>query len=1801
MIASRHTVTTVSCLMCAAAIFLVAFSPWAQNMVAGRTVDAIASVDPTGLVKSTTVNVGEVVRLFGSRSRGETPLEFTWYLRDGNVSHNPDTDWSYARAGSYEVGLAVRDGSGRMDIDLVRVDVRLPIAGIDFQGANAGPDRITIEDERIVFDGRPSWPPVADKSHLLFEWDFGDGSALGVGGVVDHAYANAGAYVVRLKVTAPATGAFDVDSSLVTVHNVAPVADPGPASLNASEDDLVTFSALGTADTPSDLVDLAYAWEFGDGSRGHGAVTNHTYARAGTYVVGLTLTDDNDAPSSDVLSVHISNRFPVADAGVDATIPEGRPAFFNGRGSWDTRSDLPTLGYVWTIDPASPGPTATLAGWGPSHAWWDDGGPEDAVHQVGLRITDDDGARSDMDFVDVTVVNVPPLASITGIWWFAEGILFEGYAYDPGSDDLLFVWENGGVEFGRFALEARGQHPRESYAYALLPHNPTGTHVSRTVSLFVHDDDGGSAFTSVELVLAKGSRPPRPACAVPPTVPPNCLLPEPDHETVDNLAPRVDAGPDLFATEDLPQFFIPESWDLDSEEFALFWDFGDGETALQEHVTNPSMAWVSHAFRKAGTYTVSVTVADDDGDSTSNARSVTVENLAPVATLRLPTEVQEDENATVWGGGSVDTPSDLSALLYQWTFSDGASVAGAVGNHVFTQDGRASVRLTVLDDNGASSQAFADIDVDNVAPFAAARGPAQVLEGRSILLDADGSRDTPSDLPLLAYAWRHMGRDIATGRNPVLASSQTGIVDFELRVRDDRGLLGGTSISVRVDNEPPQVHAGPDLTVYGASRPIELTGYAYDAGGAISSTTWRFSDGGTSTGLTVSHIFISSGIHTVCLEISDGSTTALDCATVEVNLDTDGDNLLDEAERILGTKPDGFDTDGDDLTDFHEYMASHTDPTRADTDSDDLSDWEELYVGDDGYTTSPFNPDSDADGLTDGEEARTVRTVTFLGRDRAYEESDLWPGDSFYVERSDGSGSVRRATFDLTNAQRAYRNITGQVEYQVPCLLGPCIVQYETHAKFRWVNLTVDLFTAGFTASDFSFEGRWTFGHHARLSATRARVGVDDGRNILGAQAFLSFSNVEYEEVEQGLLGPFVRFRDNAFFVSELSITVHAKTSPNVPDGDGDGLSDGEELEGWVALTMNDLDSMESFEEAISTQAGPKAILDAFVARSVSSSPIASDPDYDDLPDGLELRYAVDPVRADSDSDGILDGWDVDPSVIDPYGPTISLTDMVTEFGIVDVKTYRLTFRVCDDKGVTGVQSIKNDYMLRVYDLPRPKRCLDFRTSFSIGFFEVFLGAKFYVLAVDETGSLNAISLRQPTLFTDLIDGYMAELTKHYAGPVAGGILGGMYWSLRDAVVDMVELISNFPRVLSALAEVGAALGTDFRGTVWTMLLQILQYLDGNQNASNPYPEGSTDREAFRFFWYFGYVAGSLLLAWTGSRLATAAFKPLRFHRAFVVDGAFDAIADAGALTKKVGLWAKFSPSTRFMLVATSFTAAFALASYVWPEVFQVVFSQFTSVAFPAFVLGSMVNPGGPGGPNPVRRAVVLADGYLNGFIPGPRFFHRTGRGLGDSIMASADIGHKAWRYIRANDDLNVFHLVNPRERIARFFDATPGIPSQEVVRTLLPGGSGYVDNLATLRHGLWDGSYGTGQVYVIGKHIDGTIVKRGADGTPKFNSFFPCGQTIEGNGYTRIVLPPRMTPTQVVDLVGEGLLKGTRVARQGGGWDIQFDVGGRFGVDRMVIEVGDDGIVHSAYPTSGRDVWAWDPGHQNKWRQLFP
>ncbi len=93
----------------------------------------------------------------------------------------------------------------------------------------------------------------------------------------------------------------------VTLQDRPPIASFTKSSSTALTGVLITFNATTSSDIDGTIV--SYAWDFGDGSSGIGAVVTHSFSAAGSYTVTLTVTDNGGLTNSNtsVLTIQVTS------------------------------------------------------------------------------------------------------------------------------------------------------------------------------------------------------------------------------------------------------------------------------------------------------------------------------------------------------------------------------------------------------------------------------------------------------------------------------------------------------------------------------------------------------------------------------------------------------------------------------------------------------------------------------------------------------------------------------------------------------------------------------------------------------------------------------------------------------------------------------------------------------------------------------------------------------------------------------------------------------------------------------------------------------------------------------------------------------------------------------------------------------------------------------------------------------------------------------------------------------------------------------------------------------------------------------------------------------------------------------------------------------------------------------------------------------------------------------------------------------------------------------------------------------
>ena len=176
-----------------------------------------------------------------------------------------------------------------------------------------------------------------------------------------------------------------------------------------------------------------------------------------------------------------------------------------------------------------------------------------------------------------------------------------------------------------------------------------------------------------------------------------------------NEAPVANAGGPYSGREGSPIAFSGSaSTDSDGDPITYSWDFGDGNTGSGEQPV--------HRYADNGSYTVTLTVTDPDGESSSSTSVADIANVAPsLSELEgLSSDpVAAGSGATVSLTASITDPGSADTHQGSATWGDGATTSVSIADgvvsatHTYTSAGVYTVTVDVSDDDGgADSKSF---------------------------------------------------------------------------------------------------------------------------------------------------------------------------------------------------------------------------------------------------------------------------------------------------------------------------------------------------------------------------------------------------------------------------------------------------------------------------------------------------------------------------------------------------------------------------------------------------------------------------------------------------------------------------------------------------------------------------------------------------------------------------------------------------------------------------------------------------------------------------------------------------------------------------------------------------------------------------------------------------------------------------------------------------------------------------------------------------------------------------------------
>jgi Cohesin domain len=295
-------------------------------------------------------------------------------------------------------------------------------------------------------------------------------------------------------------------------------------------------------------------------------------------------------------------------------------------------------------------------------------------------------------------------------------------------------------------------------------------------------------------------------------------------------------------------------------------DWGDGTVQNVTLAVGDRAFSLTHQYLDDGltpggapsfSYTIDVTVADDDTGSVNTQTAVTVNNVAPVVAI-TGVPASSDEGTPINLTASITDPGTLDTFNYDWVvLKNGLPFAALnidnVSSFTFTPDDNATydITLTVTDDDTGVGVANATLVVDNVVPTVALTGASTVDEGSLYTLSIGALTDPGNDTPTsFRVIWGDGTFDVLTPAQLALMSGQVthtyldgpgGVTQVSVEITDEDGVHANAGVlSLTVNNVDPfgsftnggPVNAGTDGFVtwfgQGDASPIDATSLTYD-------------------------------------------------------------------------------------------------------------------------------------------------------------------------------------------------------------------------------------------------------------------------------------------------------------------------------------------------------------------------------------------------------------------------------------------------------------------------------------------------------------------------------------------------------------------------------------------------------------------------------------------------------------------------------------------------------------------------------------------------------------------------------------------------------------------------------------------------------------------------------------------------------------------------------------------------------------------------------------------------------------
>ncbi|UCH89181.1 MAG: PKD domain-containing protein [Thermoplasmata archaeon] len=374
----------------------------------------------------TTAFTTEIITFNGSLSWDDIGgiSGFLFNFGDGNSTDwviNPTITHAYSRSGSYTASLLVKDPDGAISkpyyLELYiknQAPLATPSSNLTYALTFVP---IQFYSNAVDIDGT-----------VTVHWTFGDGSESTEPNPI-HQYSKSGSYDVLLKIQD------DDDATTsylmrIIIENRPPICS---IDVNLITGNITTNFIFTANATDPDGSIYSYKWDFGDGFSSTMQTSNHYFMIPGTYIVLLSVRDDEDYETRTYIEVIIIDTPPVATGWAFPTNPlTFEKVSFNGEKSYDNEG---SVSFLWNFGDGNRSSEAS-----PVHMYMEPG-----IYPVNLTVMDFTGQINTVDIIKINVGNRPPVANFRIFGELTENciVYFDGTQSNDPEGELSFSWDFG--------------------------------------------------------------------------------------------------------------------------------------------------------------------------------------------------------------------------------------------------------------------------------------------------------------------------------------------------------------------------------------------------------------------------------------------------------------------------------------------------------------------------------------------------------------------------------------------------------------------------------------------------------------------------------------------------------------------------------------------------------------------------------------------------------------------------------------------------------------------------------------------------------------------------------------------------------------------------------------------------------------------------------------------------------------------------------------------------------------------------------------------------------------------------------------------------------------------------------------------------------------------------------------------------------------------------------------------------------------------------------------------------------------